>query len=317
MSDKSSCPQDCDLSGASSVRAFCDAMRFERNASVHTVRAYQQDLMDYLRWANRAKLDPLAVNHRQLRRYLGELDTAGYSRKTINRRLSALRSFFRWLNVTEQIDSDPSSVLQGPKTPKSLPKVISAQDMCRLLCVHGPQDMSGSKRVQTPEQMRNQALLEFLYACGARVSEASGLLLENVDFKLAQVKVYGKGSKERIIPVHDMALRAMQSYLALARPKLLKGKSCEFFFVSTRGNAMSPDAIRKMFKATLREAGLEESLSPHDMRHTFASDVLSGGADLRSVQEMLGHSSLSTTQIYTHVSSERLKESHLRAHPRA
>lgn len=317
MTDKPSCPRDCDLPGASYVRGFCDAMRFERNASSHTVRAYQLDLMDYLRWANRSKLDPLAVNHRQLRRYLGELDTAGYSRKTVNRRLSSLRSFFRWLNVTEQIGSDPSSVLQGPKTPKSLPKVISAQDMCRLLCVHGPQDMAGMKREQTPEQLRNQALLEFLYACGARVSEASGLLIENVDFGLAQVKVYGKGSKERIIPLHDMALRAMRSYLSLARPKLLKGRSCDYFFVSTRGNAMSPDAIRKMFKASLREAGLDESLSPHDMRHTFASDVLSGGADLRSVQEMLGHASLSTTQIYTHVSSERLRESHQRAHPRA
>lgn len=308
---------DCELAGYAEVASFCDSMRFERNASPHTVRAYQIDLLDYLRWAARLDLHPIAVTHRHLRRYLGELDNAGYSRKTVNRRLSALRSFFRWLNVTEQIGEDPSSVLQGPKTPKNLPKVISAQDMYRILRVHGPRDAAGNKREQTPEQLRNQALLEFLYACGARISEASGLLLDNVDFELAQVKVYGKGSKERIIPLHDMALKAMRTYLRFARPKLLKGNVSEFFFVSTRGNAMSTDSMRKMFKATLREAGLDESLSPHDMRHTFASDVLSGGADLRSVQEMLGHASLSTTQIYTHVTSERLKESHLRAHPRA
>lgn len=309
--------EDSELAGYSQVLGFCDSLRFERNASEHTIRAYRVDLMDYLRWANRNDLAPFEVGHRHLRRYLGELDAARYSRKTINRRLSALRSLFRWLNVTEQIDGDPSSVLQGPKLPKKLPKVISPQDMVRLLSVHSAQDASGKARVQTPEQMRNQALLEFLYACGARVSEASGLLTAKVDFELAQVKVYGKGSKERIIPLHDMALHAMKLYFKNARPKLLKGKSSEYFFVSTRGNAMSADSIRKMFKASLREAGLDESLSPHDMRHTFASDVLTGGADLRSVQEMLGHASLSTTQIYTHVSAERLKEMHLRAHPRA
>ncbi len=292
-------------------------MRVERSASAHTVRAYHIDLMDFARWAKRASVDPLTATHRQLRQYLGELDRAQYSRTTINRRLSALRGFFRWLNVTGKSSSDPACVLQGPKKQKSLPQVIRPADMARLLSVHGKRDAQGRPREQSPADMRDQALLEFLYACGARVSEASGLKVADVDFEQGQVKVFGKGSKERIIPLHEMALSSLRAYLVVGRPRLLDGKSSEYAFVSTRGNRMGTDAIRKMFKATLREAGLDETLSPHDMRHTFATDLLSGGADLRSVQEMLGHASLSTTQVYTHLSPERLKDAHRQAHPRA
>lgn len=297
--------------------AFCRSLAVERNASAHTVRAYRADLEDFLRWAGRAKVDPLAASHKQLRRYLGELDRARYERTTINRRLSSLRSFYKWLGVNGFIGEDPASVLQGPKTPKRLPKVIRPKDMARLLSLYAPRDAEGKPRKQTPEDMRNLALLEFLYACGARVSEASSLTVANVDFEQGLVKVFGKGSKERIIPVHEMALSAMRTYMLLARPKLLKGGRSDYLFVSSRGNQLSPDAIRKLFKASIRMAGLDENLTPHDMRHTFATDMLSGGANLRSVQEMLGHVSLSTTQIYTHVSVERLKSAHAQAHPRA
>ncbi len=299
------------------VDNFCEAMRIEHNASVHTVRAYHVDLMDYARWAMRENVDPLTATHRQLRRYLGELDRAQYSRTTINRRLSALRSFYRWLNVTGATDVDPASVLQGPKQPKSLPHVIKPKDMVKLLSVYGPRDVSGRVREQSDVDKRNVALLEFLYACGARVSEASGLLASDVDFESGQVKVFGKGSKERIIPLHELALDSMRSYAIAARPHLLEDRTSEYFFVSTRGNQMTTDSIRKMFKEALRLAGLDETLSPHVMRHTFATDLLAGGADLRSVQEMLGHASLSTTQIYTHLSPARLKEVHAQAHPRS
>lgn len=306
----------CDLQALGMVDSFCEAMHIEHNASMHTVRAYHTDLSDYLRWAYREHIAPLEATHKQLRRYLGELDRAQYSRTTINRRLSALRSFFRWLNVTGASDCDPASVLQGPKQTKSLPHVIRAVDMVKLLSVYGKRDLSGNQREQTPVDMRNQALLEFLYACGARISEASGLLRINVDFERGQVKVFGKGSKERIIPLHDMAVSSMYTYEKFARPKILKDHVCDYFFVSTRGNGMGTDAMRKMFKEALRAAGLDETLSPHDMRHTFATDLLDGGADLRSVQEMLGHASLSTTQIYTHLSPGRLKKVHAQAHPR-
>lgn len=311
------CYLEYDAEAALQVKGFSEAIRIEQNASEHTIRAYKSDLYDYLRWAQRESISALKPSYRQMRFYLSELDQAQYSRTTINRRLSSLKGFFRWLNVTGVIDEDPASVLQGPKCAKSLPRVIRAHEMVKLLSVHGKRDTEGKPREQSPADLRDQAMLEFLYACGARISEASGLLLSNVDFSCGQVKVFGKGSKERVIPLHDMALSSMQNYLHFGRPKLLKEKSSEFFFVSTRGNQMGTDAIRKMFKVTLKKAGLDATLSPHDMRHTFATDVLEGGADLRSVQEMLGHASLSTTQIYTHLSAKHLKEVHRKAHPRA
>ena len=308
--------EECDPHVSELIEAFCDSMRIERNSSVHTVRAYRVDLLDFGRWALRIGLDPFQISHKQLRSYLGELDQAQYSRTTINRRLSALRGFYRWLNITNVIDCDPASALQGPRQQKSLPHVIRTSDMIKLLSVYGKKDGAGKLREQSPADMRNLAMLEFLYACGARVSEASGLKMKDVDFERGQVKVFGKGSKERIIPLHEMALSSLQTYLLLARPLLLKEKHCDFFFVSTRGSGMTTDAIRKMFKETLRVAGLDETLSPHALRHTFATDLLNGGADLRSVQEMLGHASLSTTQIYTHLSTERLRSVHHQAHPR-
>lgn len=309
--------EEFDESAMSEIDAFCDSLKIEQNASAHTIRAYRVDLEDYLRWAYREKLDPFTVGHRQLRLYLSELDRAQYQRSTINRRLSALKSLFRWLNAKGTILEDPANVLQGPKKQKNLPRMIQANEMVALLSVHAKRDSKGKTREQSPSDMRDQALLEFLYACGARISESSGLRLDNVDFKNGQVKVFGKGSKERIIPLHEMALVTMRNYMNFGRPKLLGEKKSEFFFVSTRGNQMTTDAIRKMFKQTLRSADLDETLSPHDMRHTFATDLLAGGADLRSVQEMLGHSSLSTTQIYTHLSAARLKHVHAQAHPRA
>ena len=306
-----------DPAALAAVAAFCDCLRLERNASPHTVRAYGIDLHDYLRWAARADVEALAPTYRQLRRYLAELDQARYSRRTVSRRLSSLRSFFRWMNVTGRAQADPASALSGPKLDAHLPRVIRPADMARLLSVHAKRDLSGAPREQTLSDVRDQALLEFLYACGARISEASGLLEENVDLAAGQAKVLGKGSKERIVPLHDLAVSSLRSYQMVARPKLLAGKpDCPYFFVSTRGLRMGTDAMRKMFKATVAAAGLDPQLSPHDMRHTFATDLLNGGADLRSVQEMLGHANLSTTQVYTHLSVERLKEVHAKAHPR-
>lgn len=298
------------------ISAFCDSLYVERNASVHTIRAYSSDLHDYARWAARRSVNALEPTFRELRSYLAELDRARYSRTTINRRLSSLKGFFRWLMVTGQIERDVSGVLQGPKQPKSLPHVIRPHDMVKLLRVYSDRDLTGEPREQTPSDMRNQAVLEFLYACGARVSEASGLLVSGVNFESGQVKVFGKGSKERIIPLHDLAIRSMRMYERIARPELLGRGESEYFFVSNRGNQMSTNAIRSMFKEALAVAGLDQTLTPHAMRHTFATDMLTGGADLRSVQEMLGHASLSTTQIYTHLSASHLKEVHHQAHPR-
>ena len=296
---------------------YLEELRVERNASEHSIRAYRVDLEAFLSWSERASIDPRSATIRDIRRYLGDLDRAQYARTTINRKLSALRGFYRWLTVTNRIAVDPTEAIQGPRQPRNLPTTILPADMARILAVHSVRDEEGVPREQSYEDMRDQALLEFLYACGARVSEAAGLLMNSVDFAQGQVRLFGKGSKERVVPIHDMAIDSMMRYVRMSRAELLKGKESPYFFVSNRGNKMSTDAIRKIFKATLRAAGVDETLSPHDMRHSFASDVLSGGADLRSVQEMLGHTSLSTTQIYTHVSPERLKRAHAQAHPRS
>ena len=296
---------------------YLESLQVERNVSDHTARAYRMDLEAYLRWCDRHDVDPLSANHRQLRSYLGELDAARYARTTVNRHLSSLRGYYQWLALVGAVDNDPASVLSGPKQAKHLPHVLQPAEMVRLLQVHGPIDEKGKPREQTPADMRDQALLEFLYACGARISEASNLKLLDIDFSTRLVKLFGKGRKERIVPLHDLCVDALQRYLHEARPKLLASKRSEFFFVSNRGNHMSADSMRHVFKDTVSAAGLDVRLSPHDMRHTFATDLLDGGADLRSVQEMLGHSSLSTTQIYTHLSPARLKQVHDQAHPRA
>lgn len=306
---------DRDVPGMRECEAYLEALRFERNVSDHTIRNYRIDIMDFLRWAKRVERDPFSLSHRQMRRYLGELDAAQYSRTTVNRRLSSLRGFFAWLNAMGMIDTDPTYALQGPKAPSRLPKTISPSEMSSILAVHA--QGSEDEGAPSPSDLRDQAVLEFLYACGARVSEAAGLRYADADLINRQMKVFGKGSKERIIPIHDLAIDALRTYRDSARGELLQGRSSEFFFVSNRGNRYSEQAIRKMFKETLTAAGVDPSLSPHAMRHSFATDLLSGGADLRSVQEMLGHASLSTTQIYTHISPDRLRKVHAQAHPRA
>ncbi len=299
------------------IEGYLNELSVEQGASQHTIRSYKTDLEAYLRWCKRVRIDPLSVTHKQLRSYLAEMDAARYARTTINRRLSSLRGFYAWLRLTGAIGADPASILTGPKQGRHLPHVLQAGEMERLLCVHGPIDEFGKPREQTLSDLRDQAILEFLYACGARISEAAGLRLADVDFTSKLVKVLGKGNKERIVPLHDLCIQTLRVYLEKARPELLAGKQTDRFFVSNRGNPMSADSMRKMFKETVRDAGLDDGLSPHDMRHTFATDLLDGDADLRSVQEMLGNASLSTTQIYTHLSPARLKDAHSQAHPRA
>ena len=299
------------------VDGFIESLEVEKGSSVHTARSYRSDLESFLRWCERKNVDPLHATHRDIRAYLGELDAARYARATINRHLSSLHGFYAWLNVVGASDSDPSSSLSGPKQSKHLPHVLKPAEMARLLSVYGPRSFDGEARQQSALDLRNQAILEFLYACGARISEAANLTMNDIDFNSKLVKLFGKGSKERIVPLHEFCIDALSTYLDLARNELSCGKTSQYVFLSSRGNQMSADAMRKMFKQAVGVAGLDSSLSPHDMRHTFATDLLNGGADLRSVQEMLGHSSLSTTQIYTHLSPNRLKTAHLQAHPRA
>lgn len=291
------------------AKDFLRSLAVERGCSVHTVRSYAVDLYSYLSWAQRAGEDPVHLDHKRFRRFLVDLEQAGYKRKTISRRLSAVRSFFDYLNMRELVLSNPAAAAATPKPSRILPRKTSAADLDRLLGV--------CAKSTVPEDLRDTAFLELLYATGARISEIAGLAVGDVSFESKSVRLMGKGSKERRVPVHAKALEAVARYVALGREELLAGRELRALFVSTRGNAMSADSLRHAFKRRTAQAGLDPSLHPHDLRHSFATDMLEGGADLRSVQEMLGHASLSTTQIYTHLSLEHMRDTMKQAHPRS
>jgi len=282
-----------------------------RNLSPNTVRAYGTDLHGYCAWTRREGIEPLAVSHRELRSYLADFSRAGYSTRTTNRHLSAIRDLYRWLASEGVTEVDPADALASPKVAKSLPATMTDDDVRALLATCD----------NSVPGIRDRAFLELLYACGARISEISGLDLGSVDMRCGQVRLFGKGSKERIVPLYDMALDWIRRYLDESRPILVaaqrRGRPTRALFLSTRGARMTADALRTRFEEHVSLAGLDPSLTPHAMRHTFATELLSGGADLRTVQELLGHESLSTTQIYTHLSVERLKQATRQAHPRS
>lgn len=291
------------------------------NHSDQTLKAYGSDLYAFSQWCCAHNIPLKKPTHQQIRRYLGSLDLQGASRKTSNRHLSSIKGFYQWLMVSKGATSNPAAVLQGAKQAKTLPKTIGQHEMDRLLSVYSqPEQLKENSAIA----LRNQALLELLYACGMRVSEVANLSLEQLNLAQGLISVVGKGDKERLVPIYPRAVLALQTYLKEARPKLEVQANARHFngadnlcFLSSRGNQLTATAIRKVFKEALALAGLDASLSPHAMRHSFASDLLVGGADLRSVQELLGHSSLSTTQIYTHVSPDHLKQVQMQAHPRA
>ena len=292
------------------VDAYLRHLGEVRGLSDNTVRSYETDLRAYARWVDRVGVEALSASHRDFRRYLAYLSRAGYSPKTLNRHLSALRGFYRWLVREGACDTEAASVVASPKLSRSLPKTMTDRDASRLI---------ESCEVDTNVGLRDRAFLELLYATGARISEISRLDVDDVDLRSLQAKLYGKGSKERIVPIYESAARWVGEYLRSARPTLVSagGGAGNALFVSVRGRRMSADALRTRFEQHLREAGLDRTLTPHAMRHTFATELLDGGADLRSVQELLGHESLSTTQIYTHLSVERLKDAARAAHPRS
>lgn len=291
------------------IDRFCEHLSRVRGLSANTVRAYRADLSAFGSWCERSGTDPLAATRHDLRGYLADLTRAGYAPRTVNRRLSALRDLYRWLEREGVCGSEAALALSSPKTPRGLPRTMSDADVRALLATCD---------VSEPAGLRDRALLELLYATGARVSEAAGLRVSDVDAKARQVRLLGKGSKERIVPVYEAALDWVLRYVREGRPALAARSAAETdaLFLSVRGNPMSADALRSRFERHAREAGLGPGVTPHAMRHTFATELLSGGADLRSVQELLGHESLSTTQVYTHLSVERLREAEERSHPR-
>lgn len=295
---------------AQAIDGYVRHLSLVRGLSDNTVRAYRTDLLAFRAWARREGVNPLEVTHRELRSYLGELSRARYGDKTVARHLSSLRGLYRWMLREGVCGDDAASVTHGPRLARRLPRTMTEPEARALLGTCDGSDAAS---------LRDRACLELMYATGARVSEVASLRVGDVDFAQGQVTLVGKGDKERIVPVYDAALAWLGRYLEEARPALLSrsGSPTDALFVSVRGNPMSADALRSRFELHAREAGLPAGVTPHAMRHTFATELLEGGADLRSVQELLGHESLATTQIYTHLSVEGLKRAARRAHPRS
>ena len=291
------------------VEDFLANLGIVRNLSPNTVRGYASDLDSFCSWVEREGVHPLSVSHRELRGYLMELNRAGYAPKTINRHLSAVRQLYRWLLHEGHTTEDAAAAIASPKLARLLPHTLADRDVRALIDTCDP---------TTPVGLRDRAAIEMLYATGARISELSGLDLAHLDFPQGQVRLFGKGSKERIVPVYKAALDTVRTYLVRSRPTLVRPDVDDegALFLSVRGRRMSAAALRTAFERHITQAGLDASLTPHAMRHSYATELLGGGADLRSVQELLGHESLSTTQIYTHLSVDRLKDATRQAHPR-
>ena len=296
---------------AATVTAFLTHVRVERGLSANTVAAYRRDLLKFEDFARKRKLTLESVTRDNLVEFLASLYRQKLESRTVARHLVTLRNFFRFAQVQELITTDPSLNLESPKIRRSLPGYLRLEEIERLLVQ--PDD-------KTPLGLRDRAMLDVLYSTGLRVSELINLRVMDLDTAVGCVRCIGKGDKERIVPIGKKALALVERYLRDARPKLIgKGKQAlaTTLFINRRGAPLSRVGVWKILSAYGRKAGLRSALTPHMLRHSFATHLLERGADLRSVQLMLGHSDISTTQIYTHVVEERLKQIYKAHHPRA
>jgi integrase/recombinase XerD len=295
------------------VLDFLAYLELERGLAPNTLEAYRSDLAQFGRFLRERGLDALSAQHRDLARYLSALSAPGEQRPaasaaTLQRKAACLRSFYRHLRREGVIEHDPTAELRGPPRSRRLPKVLTRDEVLALLA---------QPRGTDPLALRDRALLELMYACGLRVSEAVGLLLGDVDLEEGILLARGKGSKERIVPVGRQAVAAVAVYCRRGRPRLVGAAGAAQLFLNHRGAGLTRQGLHRIVAVHARGAGLRERMTPHTLRHTFATHMLAGGCDLRSLQEMLGHADLTTTQIYTHLSSDRLKDAYFNAHPRA
>jgi site-specific recombinase XerD len=277
-----------------------------RGSSPATLRAYTADLGQLDRWLAAAGVEPAAADDLMLRRYAAHLGTLRYAPATAARKLSAARGAYTFMLDRGLIERNPAALVPGPRRVRTLPATLSEPEVERLL---------DRPVAAEPRRLRDRALLELLYGCGLRAAEACGLRMSDVDADEALVRVTGKGGKQRVVPLGGAAADALGRYLRLGRPRL-GAPSTDRVFVSVRGRPLGPTDVRRSLRRELAAAGLPER-SPHALRHTFATHLLEHGADLRSIQELLGHASVGTTQVYTHVSVRHLRAAHAASHPRA
>lgn len=289
------------------VRTFLAYCRMEKGLSRNSLDAYGRDLADLCAFAN-PKSTSDYPEQELLIEYVNSLYQKGLDSRSIARRLSAVRGLFRFLLAEGKIEKDPTEHLSSPKQWSTIPKFLNRGQTEKLLVAPDPDKPSG---------VRDRAMIELLYATGIRVSELIGLLVSGFDPAMGLIRVTGKGNKQRLVPLHAKAVETLRDYMSSARLSLLKGKASPYLFVTARGGPMTRQAFWHAIKLSGRKAGIFHDLSPHTMRHTFATHLLEGGADLRSVQAMLGHADLSTTEIYTHVVRSRLRDTLDQHHPRA
>jgi integrase/recombinase XerD len=295
------------------VLDFLAYLEFERGLSRNTLDAYRSDLLQLGAYLQRIGVDVLDAGHPELSGFLSELATGGPDRPpvaaaTLQRKAACLRSFYRHLRREDVLAHDPTADLRAPRKTQRLPQVLSRDEVAALLGAPGGTE---------PPALRDRALLELMYACGLRASEAIDLEVGDVDVRAGVLRARGKGNKERQVPVGREALAALATYLQRGRPVLVGVREEAHLFVNRRGVGLTRQGLYKIVQRHAKTVGFEDRMSPHTLRHTFATHLLAGGCDLRSVQEMLGHADIATTQIYTHLSAERLKDVYFKVHPRA
>jgi integrase/recombinase XerD len=295
------------------VLDFLAYLEFERGLSRNTLEAYRADLLQFGAYLNAHGYDPYTVGHAELSGFLTQLalgspDRSPVAAATLQRKAACLRSFYRHLRREGIVSHDPTAELRGPRRTQKLPEVLSRDEVNHLLA---------APKGTSPSALRDRALLEVLYACGLRASEAIGLQLDDVDLDEELLRARGKGSKERLVPIGRQAVAAVRVYVVRARPVLVGLSPERHLFVNRRGGGLSRQGLYKIVQGYAQTVGLKDRMSPHTLRHSFATHLLAGGCDLRTLQEMLGHADIATTQLYTHLSTERLRDVYFGAHPRA
>ena len=289
------------------VLAFLSYCRVEKGLSANSLDAYRRDLTRFADWAAETKA-PTTPGLEELRLYLDHLNQSGLKSRSVGRHLASLRGLYKFLAEHGDAANDPTEFLQTPKQWVSLPKYLTREQIEALFA---------APDLTTPLGLRDRAMLELLYASGLRVSELCGCEAKNLESNLGVIRVMGKGNKQRLIPVGKFALQAIERYLESGRPSILKGRASRYLFISSRGGKLTRASFWRLLIEHGKRAGIFHNLTPHTIRHSFATHLLEGGADLRSVQAMLGHADISTTQIYTHVVRTRLRQTFDQHHPRA
>lgn len=282
---------------------FLKYLKEEKNYSKYTVINYGKDLKLFMSYLNDLKITNINnIDYKVIRQYLSFLYDNNYSKKTISRNISTLRSFFKF----HKKDNNPMILIENPKLDKNLPKIVHSEDLEKLL---------NTPDLSTPLGVRDFAILETLYSTGVRVSELINIKISDINFYDKNIKILGKGNKERYVLFGNVLDEKLNNYLKNSRSKLIKNNT-DYLFLNKNGNKLTARGVEKIIDNLVKKSGLNYKISPHTLRHTFATDMLTGGADLKTVQELLGHENLATTQIYTHISNEHLREVYLNCHPR-